>query len=67
MNSNWQIVYSASYIHQVELIKAVLLNHDIESVILNQKDSAYLFGEYNLYVHPDDVLIAKQIINKESL
>jgi len=67
MNNSWQLVYSSPYNYQVELTKAVLLNHDIESVILNQRDSAYLFGEFELYVLPEDVLRAKQIINKENL
>jgi len=67
MNNSWQLVYSSPYNYQVELAKAVLSNHDIESVILNQKDSAYLFGEFELYVLPEDVLRAKQIINKENL
>lgn len=67
MKSNWNLVYSSPYSYKVELIKAVLLNQGIESVILNQKDSAYLFGEFELYVLPEDVLRAKQIINNENL
>ena len=67
MNNSWQLIYSSPYNYQVELAKAVLSNHDIESVILNRKDSAYLIGEFELYVLPEDVLRAKQIINKENL
>jgi len=67
MNNNWQLVYSSPYNYQVEFTKAVLFDHDIESVILNQKDSLYLIGEFNLYVLHEDVLRAKQIINKENL
>lgn len=53
--------------HKVEIVQAVLKDAGIESVIMNKKDSAYLFGELELYVQADDVLKAKQIINKESL
>jgi hypothetical protein len=67
MEENWQKVYSSSFEHKVEIVSAVLEDHDIKSVVMNKKDSAYLFGELELYVQSDDVLKAKQIINKESL
>lgn len=67
MEENWQKIYSSAYEHKLEIVKAVLEDEGIRSVIMNKKDSAYLFGELELYVHPDDVLKAKQIINKESL
>ncbi len=67
MKEDWQKVYSSSQEHRIEIVKAVLLDQDIPSVVINKKDSAYLFGELELYVHADKVLRAKQIINKESL
>jgi len=67
MIENWQMVYSSSFIHQAELAQAVLKGFDIEVVLVNKKDSAYLFGEIELFVHPDNVMRAKQIINREKL
>ncbi|MDR4988481.1 MAG: DUF2007 domain-containing protein [Bacteroidales bacterium] len=67
MEDNWQKIYSSSFEHKLELVKAVLEDEGINSVIINKKDSAYLFGELELYVHADDVLKSKQIINKEAL
>ena len=67
MKDNWQMVYSSSFLHQAELMRAVLKGFDIEVVVVNKKDSAYLFGEVELYVHPDSVMLAKQIINREKL
>ena len=53
--------------YKVEITKAILKEFDIESVIVNKKDSAYLFGEFELYVNAADVLQAKQIILTEKL
>ncbi len=67
MTDNWRKVYSNTYQHKVEIVQAVLKDNDIESVIMNKKDSAYLFGEIELYVQTDNVIKAKQIIEKETL
>ncbi len=67
MIDNWKKVYSNTYQHKVEIVQAVLKDNDIESVIMNKKDSAYLFGDIELYVQSDNVMKAKQIIEKETL
>ncbi len=67
MKDNWQRIYSNANEHEVEIVKAVLEDAGIRSVAMNKKDRAYLFGEIELYVQADDVMKAKQIIEKESL
>ena len=67
MSENWQKIYSNTYIHRIEIARAVLKEYDIDSVVVNKKDSAYLFGEFELYVNADDVLQAKQIILTKKL
>ncbi len=67
MEENWQKVYSSSFEHKIEITQAVLEDEGIKSVIINKKDSFYLFGELELYVHADHVIKARQIIKKESL
>ncbi len=64
---DWKRIYSSQFEHKAGIVKAVLKKHGIESVIVNKKDSAYLFGELELYVNQDDVLKAKNIIIKEEL
>jgi len=51
----------------VEITQAVLKDQEIESVILNKRDSTYLFGEVELYVATDNVLKSKQIISNNDL
>lgn len=62
MGSSWQTVYTTDKLYQAEIIKDVLQDNDIESVIFNQQDSAYLFGEIEIKVMPDDVIRAKFLI-----
>ena len=67
MNENWQSIYSTQYEYKAEIIKAVLEENDIKCFVLSKKDSAYLFGEIELYVSPDNVLRAKKIIERDKL
>jgi hypothetical protein len=67
MDENWKIIFTASKMYEVQIIKGLLAENDIESVEISKKDSAFLFGRIELYVHTDDVLQAKQIISKSNL
>ena len=67
MNENWQVIYSTQHDYKAEIIKAVLEENGIKCFSLNKKDSAYLFGEIELYVSPDNILRARQIIEREKL
>lgn len=67
MNENWQVVYSTQQEYKAEIVKAVLEDSGIKCFSLSKKDSAYLFGEIELYVGYDDILRARQIIEREKL
>jgi type III secretory pathway lipoprotein EscJ len=67
MEENWQKVYSSEQEHKVQIVQAVLEDQGIRSIAVNKKDRAYLFGAIELYVQPEHVIRALQIINKESL
>jgi len=62
MDKNWVKIFSTSESYKAEILKGLLLENNIEAVIINKKDSAYLFGELELYVRVDDVLKAKRIL-----
>lgn len=66
MLKDWVKVYSSQYSYKVEIIKALLEENEIESVIMNKKDSSYLFGDIELYVQNTEVIKAKQIIEAGS-
>ncbi len=62
----WQKVFSNELEHRVQIVKDVLGNHGINSVIINKKNSAYNnFGHYELQVTPDNVIQAIKIISDD--
>ena len=66
MEKNWTKIYSTVKMYQAELLKGMLEENNIEAVIINKQDSAYLFGELELYVDADDVMVATRIINNQN-
>lgn len=62
MEPDWVMVYETEKQFEIEIIKGMLMEHDIEAVVLNKKDSAYLFGYFELYVSRDNVMKSKTLI-----
>lgn len=61
---NWVCIYSSPKQFSVEMIKNLLEQNEINSVIVNKQDSSYLFGDYEVYVNREDVVKAKFYISK---
>ena len=62
MESEWVVI--AGFTDDVRCQVAVdrLMSNDIEAVAIDKRDSIYRFGEIELCVHRDYVIIAKEII-----
>lgn len=67
MKNDWVKIYSSFDFYKVEIVQAILQDNEIESIILNKKDSAYLFGEIELYVDVENALKSKQLISSVEL
>ena len=65
MEKKWTKIYVTGKGYQAEILKGLLEENNIEAVIINKQDSAYLFGELELYVDADDIIQAKRIINNQ--
>lgn len=63
-SDNWQLIFSSNNLYEIEFFKNYLIENQIESIILNKRDSLYLFGDYELYVTTENLLIAKHLLNK---
>lgn len=61
--ANWTSVFSSDKMPEILAVKAYLESEDIESVVLNQRDSAYPFGEIELLVSPENETMAIELIN----
>ncbi len=54
MEKGWKEVYMTNEQHKVAIAEALLKENGIKSVVINQKDSAYQFGEIKVYVKEHD-------------
>ena len=61
-NPDFVKIYSHNKIHIIEIFRAFLLDNGVESYVLNQKDSSYLFGDIEVYVKQDDEEKAKELV-----
>ena len=62
MFDNWVIIYSSDQLYEVEMVRNYLNDHGIECVVMNKKDSAYMFGDIEVYVPTEEAFSAKQLI-----
>jgi hypothetical protein len=54
MEKGWNIVYRTNKQYLADMVKTMLKDNNIESVIINKKDSVYLIGELEVYVREED-------------
>lgn len=65
MEKDWVIAYESRQEYLADIARSVLSDNDIESVIINKKDSIYnSFGDIEVYVNRDNLIRAKQILQK---
>ncbi len=64
MEKDFVIVFTTAQDHQAEIAREILEDNDIKSVVLNQKDSMYKFGDIEVYVHKDNLEKAEEILKK---
>lgn len=68
--AEWIVVYKNSVLNNAEIVKAVLTDNDIDSVIVNKTDSMHLHltnGLIEVHVNSKDVINAKHLITKHEL
>ena len=63
VHNNWIKIASSKQAYQIELLKGMLEENNIITVLVNKIDSSYLaFGEIELFVERKDVIQAKNLI-----
>lgn len=68
MDSSWQRIYFCNQQHKIEIVRSVLEDHDIKSVIVDRRDSNYtMLGDIEIFVRQEDAIIAKIIIEQNEL
>jgi hypothetical protein len=62
MEKNWVCIYSTNVMYSAEIAKDILIGNNIDAVIINKKDSNYMFGALEVYVERDDVIRGKLLL-----
>jgi len=62
--NDWVCVYTFNREYQSRLALEMLSDNDIEAALMNKMDSLYQIGEIELYVHPEQVIRAKMLLNE---
>lgn len=63
MEIGWKKLKTYNSAIEAEIVKQMLEENDIPSVLLNKQDSSYLFGKIELFVHERFEDHALQLIN----
>jgi len=63
MEKNWVKIFTSANFYQAEIVKQVLTEHDIDTVMLNKQDSSHrTFGNIEIYIHKDNFSQAIEIM-----
>ena len=63
MEKNWVKIFTSSDYYRSEIVKQVLTEHQINTVLLNKQASSYrAFGDVEVYIHQDNFSNAIEIM-----
>ena len=63
MEKNWIKIFSSTNYFQSEMVKQVLTEHQIETVLINKQDSSHrTFGDIEEYIHQENFSNAIEIM-----
>ena len=63
MEKDWVKIYTSTNYYQAEIIKQVLTEHQVVSVLINKQDSSHrTFGNIEVYIHQEDFSKAIELI-----
>ncbi len=64
--SNWKKVYSSEFEYRAKIVNDILEEAGLNPVMLKKRDSSYNnFGNHEVKVNPDHVILALKIIADE--
>ncbi|HWD87073.1 MAG TPA: hypothetical protein VG367_03035 [Mucilaginibacter sp.] len=69
MEKNWVRIFISTNYYQAEIVKQMLIENQIDTVLLNKQDSSHrTFGDIEVYIHQQDFsnAIEAMILNQIS-
>lgn len=67
MEQGWVKIYTSDDFFKSELVRQVIIDHEMEAIILNKQGFPYRIGEVEVYIHEDNFQKALEIIIKNEL
>lgn len=67
MEAGWVKIYTSTDFFKSELVRQVLVDHEMEAIIINKQGFPYRIGEVEVYIHEDNFKTAEEIILKNEL
>jgi len=68
MDKNWERIYLSNQMHLVEIVKAVLADNNIPTVVVDKRDSSYIsIGDIEVYVSEENAILARVIIEQNQI
>ncbi len=64
MEKNWNKIYTTQNFFTAEMIRQMLIDNDIPAVIMNKQDSSYRFGLIDVFIHQENEIAAKALIEE---
>ena len=62
MEKGWIKIFTSSDFYRSEIVKQVLIEHEIDAVLLNKQLSGYNIGAVEVYIHQEDFSKAVEIM-----
>ena len=63
MEKNWVRIFTTFNYYQAEIVKQVLIENEIDTVLLNKQDSSHrTFGDIEVYIHQQDFSNAIEVM-----
>lgn len=63
MEKNWVKIFTSTNYYQSEIVKQMLTENHVASVLINKQDSAHRnFGNIEVYIHQEDFSTAIEAI-----
>lgn len=67
MEAGWVKVYTSTDFFKSELVKQVLIDHEIDAILINKQGFPYHIGEAEVYIHESNAQKAMGIIAENEL
>ena len=67
MEAGWIKIFSSADFFKSELVRQVLIDHDIDAILINKQGFPYTIGEAEVYIHEENSHEALRIINENEL